>query len=235
MKPLVALGLLLAPALAFAEDTGTIKGTVLFEGEAPERAPQQRDVDPVCAKTPAASDAVIVTKGKLKDVLVRVKNGTAGTHATPTEPATLDQRGCTYVPHVIGVMTGQQLRIRNSDGTFHNVHGTIAGKNLWNKPQAPAAADLALDSSPHAGDVVEIECNVHPWMKAYAVVQDHPFFAVTDEAGAFAIAGLPSGTYTLEAWHPVLGSKTLTVKIGKGKLANVTARFSYKQSEPVRP
>jgi plastocyanin len=230
MRVVVLLGLLATAAHADVP-TGSIKGTVLFEGEPPDRPAQKRDADPVCAKTPQLADEVIVTKGKLRDVLVRVKNGTAGTHATPPEPVTLDQRGCTYAPHVLGVMAGQTLRVRNSDATFHNVHGQISGKNVWNKPHAPKDADLSLPTSMHADDVVEIRCDVHGWMHAYAVVQDHPFFAVTDDAGAFEIKGLPVGTYTLEAWHPKLGQKTLTVKIGRGKLGTVTARFSYKQTE----
>ena len=68
----------------------------------------------------------------------------------------------------------------------------------------------------------------HPWMHAYAVVQDHPFFAVTGDDGTFEIKGLAVGTYTLEAWHPTLGIRTLEIKIGKGARGNVSARFSYK-------
>jgi len=229
---LALIAVLALPHLARADEgPGTIKGTVLYEGEPPERPAQKRDRDPVCAKNPQLADDVIVTKGKLKDVLVRVKNGTAGTYPAPTEPATLDQQGCLYAPHVLGVRAGQKLRVHNGDGTFHNVHGTIAGKSAWNKPQAAKSADLSLDTSTQAGDVIEIACDVHPWMHAYAVVQDHPFFAVTDAAGTFEIKGLPAGTYTLEAWHPTFGMKTLTVKIGVGKLASVNARFSYKQTE----
>ncbi len=229
MRAVVLAALFCLPTLAHADNVGTIKGTVLFEGEPPDRPAQKRDVDPVCAKTPQLADDVIVTKGKLKDVLVRVKNGSFGKFPVPTEPVTLDQRGCLYAPHVLGVFAGQTLRVKNSDNTFHNVHGQISGKNLWNKPHAPKDADLSLETSMHADDIVEIRCDIHAWMHAYAVVQDHPYFAVTDDAGTFEITGLPIGTYTLEAWHPKLGMKTLTVKIGRAKLGTVTARFSYKQ------
>ena len=69
---------------------------------------------------------------------------------------------------------------------------------------------------------------VHPWMHAYAVVHDHPFFAVTGTDGVFSITGVPQGTYTLEAWHPTLGAKSMQVKIGVGAKGAITARFSYK-------
>ena len=224
---LILVALTSITSLAFAD--GSIKGTVIFEGEAPDRPKLTRDTDPVCAKTDRLSEDVIVTKGKLKDVLVRIKNGGGGKHTAPTTPAVIDQKDCMYSPRVLGVVAGQKLAIRNSDGTFHNVHATVDGKLLWNKPSPKGDPNISVDTTPKAGDVIDIVCDVHPWMHAYAAVQDHPFFAVTGENGAFEIKGLAPGTYTLEAWHPTLGSKSLTVKIGVGPKATVTARFSYKK------
>ena len=230
MKSLAILLVLSAIAHADAP-IGAISGTVIFEGEAPDRVKLVRDKDPFCKKTEKLSEDVVVAKGKLKDVLVRVKNGSAGKHAVPAAPVVLDQRECMYTPRVVGLVAGQKLVVRNSDGTFHNVHGTVNGKLLWNKPQAGGDPDLALDGAPNAGDVVDIACDVHAWMHAYAVVQDHPYFAVTGENGAFEIKGLAPGTYTLEAWHPSLGMKSLIVKIGTGPKATVNARFSYKPTD----
>ena len=223
-----ALLLLVLTSVASAENKGSIKGTVIFEGEAPDREKLTRDTDPVCAKTERLSEDVIVTKGKLKDVLVRIKNGTGGKTTAPSTPAVIDQKDCMYSPRVLGVVAGQKLALRNSDGTFHNVHATVDGKLLWNKPSPKGEAPVTVDAS-KAGDVIDIVCDVHPWMHAYAVVMDHPFFAVTGEDGAFEIKGLAPGTYTLEAWHPTLGLKTMTVKIGVGPKGAVTARFSYKK------
>ena len=219
-----------APVAHADAPVGTIKGTVLFEGEPPERATLDRKSDPYCVKQAdtATTDDVVVTKGKLAGVLVRIKNGSAGTHAAPTAPAVLDQKGCAYAPHVIGILAGQKIAVRNSDGTMHNVHGTLKGKDLLNKMQAAKAADLTVESSATADDIIELACGVHPWMHAYAVVQDHPYFAVTGTDGVFKLTGMAPGTYTLEAWHPTLGSKSMTVKVGTGPKATITARFSYK-------
>lgn len=203
---------------------------MLFEGEPPERATLDRKTDPYCTKQAdtATADDVVVTKGKLAGVLVRIKNGTGGTHTAPATPAVIDQKGCAYAPHVIGIVAGQKLAVRNSDGTMHNVHGTLKGKDLVNKMQAAKAADLTIESTAAADDVIELACGVHPWMHAYAVVQDHPYFSVTGTDGVFTITGLAPGDYTLEAWHPTLGVKSMPIKIGVGPKATISARFSYK-------
>jgi hypothetical protein len=125
-------------------------------------------------------------------------------------------------------MAGQKLAVRNSDNTFHNVRGTVGNKALWNSPQAPDAPDLAPDHVAATGEVIELHCDVHPWMHAYAVVADNPYFAVTGDDGTFELDGLPPGTYTIEAWHPVLGTRTMKVIIGTGARGKVNARLSYK-------
>jgi plastocyanin len=227
----IVLTFFAAAAPAHAQPTGSVKGTVIFEGEPPERLKLRRDTDPLCAKVERLSEDVVVSNGKLKDVLVRVKNGALLPKAAVPSPVVIDQRECMYAPRVVGVIAGQKIAVRNSDPAFHNVHGAIAGKLLWNKPASPKDPDLVLETSARGGDVIDVTCDVHPWMHAYAVVQDHGAFAVTDEHGAFEIKGLPPGSYTLEAWHPVLGTHTLDVKIGGGAKAAVTARIAYKRSE----
>jgi hypothetical protein len=214
-------------SIASTAHAGSITGTVLFEGEPPTQETLARDSDPKCSKN-KTDEAVVVTKGKVRDVVVRIKNGTAGKHTAPATAAFIDQQDCMYTPRVVGVIAGQKLQVRNSDGTFHNVWGQVANKDVFNKPQAPKAADLTLDATAKPDDVIELKCGVHGWMHAYVAVHDHPYFAVTTADGKFEIKGLPIGTYTLEAWHPVLGAKSMKVVIGKGKRGDVTARFSYK-------
>lgn len=224
----VVLPLLVSPWFVMVASAGSIKGTVLFEGEPPDQPVLKRNTDPKCSQD-RRDEAIIVDKGKLRDVLVRIQNGTTGSHPVPEAAVVIDQQDCMYTPRVVGIVAGQKLSVKNSDNTFHNVHGVLVGKDLFNKPMTAKAGAISLDpSAAKAGDVVGLQCDVHSWMKAYVVVNDSPYFAVTAADGTFEIKDLPVGEYTLEAWHPTLGTRSLKVSIGKGKRGDVTARFSYK-------
>jgi plastocyanin len=211
-----------APAGAM---TGAITGTVVFQGDAPERAPERRDTDPVCAKIPGMTDDVVVTN--VRDVVVRLKGAALPAAPAPTAPVVITQHGCSYSPHVVAAVAGQKVAIRNGDPTFHNVRAVASGKPLFNLPHPAEAPELLRDTGA-AGEVMELRCDVHPWMHAYVVVHDHAHFAVTGEDGTFTLPGLPPGTYTVEAWHPVLGTREVKVKVGAGKHASATATLAYR-------
>ena len=119
--------------------TGVITGVVTYKGTAPARAQLQRGADPFCAKTKMRSEKIVVTGGKLRDVHVRIKSGTAGKHKAPSKAAMIVQTQCMYRPRVVGLMTGQALSISNGDPTYHNVHGRRAGAYWFNLSQ-PAKA-----------------------------------------------------------------------------------------------
>jgi plastocyanin len=214
-------------APAAAAPAGEITGTVVFQGDAPDRAPERRDTDPVCAKIPGMTEDVVVTKGRIRDVVVRLKGAALPAAPAPTAPVVISQHGCSYSPHVVAAVAGQKLAIRNGDPTFHNVRAVASGKPLFNLPHPAEAPELLRDTGA-AGDVVELRCDVHPWMHAYVVVHDHAHFAVTGEDGTFTLPGLPPGTYTVEAWHPVLGTREVKVKVGAGKHASATATLAYR-------
>jgi plastocyanin len=203
---------------------GSITGTINFTGEAPAPKPISMDADAACASNnpnPQTED-VVVKDGKLANVFVYIKDGkvTEGQKSIaslafdiPATEVVLDQRGCHYIPHVIGIMAGQKLKVTNSDPTAHNVHPSPKSNKEWNQSQ-PAGAQPIIQSFSRAEVVVPVKCNQHPWMKANIGVLKHPLYAVSGENGAFEIKGVPPGTYTLATWHEKYGEKTQSITVG---------------------
>ena len=216
---------------------GSITGAVNFTGEAPAPKPISMDADAACAQSnpnPQTED-VVVKDGKLANVLVYIKDGktTDGKNITsfafevPATEVVLDQKGCRYIPHVLGMMAGQKLKVLNSDPTAHNVHPSPKSNKEWNQSQ-PAGAQPIIQTFTRAEVVVPVKCNQHPWMKANIGVMKHPLYAVSGENGAFEIKGVPPGTYTVATWHERYGEKTQSVTIGAKEIK--TQDFAFDAS-----
>ncbi len=217
-----------ASAVAPAPGSAAIRGTIRFEGTAPQPQKVQMAADPVCAQQhaqPMVTEAVVVNQnGTLKNAVVYVKQGLSGSFPAPAAPVILDQRGCWYAPHVFGIQVQQPLEIVNSDATLHNVNA----KPLVNQPFNLAQPMQGMKATkkftkPEVG--VKFKCNVHPWMSAYAVVVEHPFFSVSGDDGAFSLPGLPAGTYVIEAWHEQYGAQTQQVSVADGETTPVEFTF----------
>lgn len=219
-----------APAAAIDPATvGEVTGSVSFDGQAPAKVRIHMDAVPACTETnkqPVFTEDVVVNDNKtLGNVFVYVKDGLGNrTFPAPAEPVALDQKGCWYHPHVLGIMAGQKLDIKNSDPTNHNIHPMPAQNREWNQSMPPGAADLMQDfARPEV--MIPVKCNVHPWMKAYIGVMSNPFFAVSDDKGAFTLKGLPPGDYTIEAWQEKYGTQDQKVTIGPKESKSVTFNF----------
>jgi plastocyanin len=180
--------------------------------------------------TPQFQETYMVgSDGKsLANVFVYVKDGLGNyMFDTPTEPAQIDQQACRYHPHVFGMMVGQTLEILNSDPTLHNIHALPKGNQEFNTGQ-PIQGMKTTHVFTKPEVMVPFKCDVHGWMNAYVGVLPHPFFAVSAADGTYTIKGLPPGTYTIEAWHEKLGTKTQSVTIGASE--SKTADFSFAAS-----
>lgn len=219
---------------------GSIAGTISFTGAAPAPKGISMDADPVCASASpdAHAEDIVINGDKLANVLVYIKEGKVGdkgfntySFAPPATPATLDQHGCHYVPHVLALQVNQPFNVVNSDPTSHNVNVDAKQNEKFNQGQPPGAAPITKQFK-RAETVIPVKCNQHPWMRAYVGVLQHPFFAVTDKDGKFEIKGVPAGTYTLVAWHEKYPQGlTQSVTIGSG--ASATADFSFSAQQLV--
>jgi hypothetical protein len=208
-----------APAATPAREGGAVSGTITFGGQ--EVSGEEVDLSPdaYCVEHHSGGPYVIgeVKSGPLKDVFVQLDGVPDEKYEAPDSPVVLDQIRCSYEPHVFGVMKKQDIEIRNSDETLHNIHPTPESNKEFNLAM-PNKGDVRSKSFRKAEDAIPFKCDVHPWMNAYCFVMDHPYFAVTDENGAFAIdtTGLPDGEYKVKVWHEVLGEKDGTVTVAEG-------------------
>jgi len=202
----------------------TINGTVKFDGTAPKSAKIDMSQDPGCKGTNTA-EAVVVDNGDLANVFVYVKDG-LGNRAfdAPKDPVVLDQKGCQYHPHVLGVMAGQTVQIKNDDPTTHNIHPTPKDNREWNESQPPSSPALEKNFA-REEIMLPVKCNQHPWMKMYVNVVKSPFFAVTDKSGKYEIKGLPPGDYTIAFVHEKFGEQDQKVTVAPKETKTVDQSF----------
>ncbi len=202
----------------------TISGTVKFDGTAPKASKIDMSQDPGCKGTNEAEN-IVVTNGDLANVFVYVKDGLGNrTFDVPKDSIVLDQKGCQYHPHVLGVMAGQTIDIKNDDPTTHNIHPTPKDNREWNESQPPSSP--AIDKSFAREEIMlPVKCNQHPWMKMYINVVKSPFYAVTDKEGKYTIKGLPPGDYTIAFVQEKLGEQDQKVTVAAKESKTVDQSF----------
>jgi plastocyanin len=212
-----------------ASTAATITGQVVFDGTPPKNPVINMASDPACGAgntAPVTSESVLVDNGGLQNVFVYIKDGLGNKYLfdTPVEPVKLDQKGCHYAPHVVGLRTTQPLEVINSDNTLHNVHGMPETNREFNQGQPVAGMKNTVTfTTPEV--LIPFKCDVHSWMHAYIGVVDHPYFAVSGTGGKFALRTIPPGTYTIEAVHEKLGHQTQSVTLGEKDAKEITFTF----------
>src|SRR5882672_7643960 len=217
--------------MAAQTNTGTIKGRIVLSGNPPGNPVIRMGRDPMCAKVNAGKqviqETVLTRNGGLANVFVRLQGNFPQT-PVPTQPVTIDQRGCIYAPRVVGMRVGQTLQIRNDDDLMHNVHSLSARGNSFNvsEPKAGMVQQFRLDDEEV---MLQVKCDIHSWMTAYVGVVSHPYFAVSSTAGTFEIDNVPPGNRTVHAWHERYGPLTRTIRVQAG--STTTVDFEYTGAE----
>jgi plastocyanin len=202
----------------------TVSGQAKMGGAAPKSAKIDMSQDPAC-KGANESENVVVDNGELANVFVYIKDGLGNrTFDVPKDPVVLDQSGCKYHPHVLGVMAGQTVEIKNDDQTTHNIHPTPKDNREWNESQPPSSAPLEKNFA-REEIMLPVKCNQHPWMKMYINVVKNPFYAVTDKSGKYEIKGLPPGDYTIAFVHEKLGEEDQKITVAPKDSKTVDQTF----------
>lgn len=223
------------------EPGGTVTGLVKFSGDKPEVQPINGILGNAFCKGQCANgeapkeEKYVFGKGgdTLQNVLVYVSKGLEGkSFPAPKTPVVLDQVGCLYTPHVVGVMVGQTLEIRNSDATLHNVM-TMPRKNKAFNEGMPVKGGKLEKVFDEPEMKVDLRCFMHPWMIGWVHVLPHPFYAITQDDGSFTIKGLPAGDYEVSVLHetsrlqPLANAIKITVKAGEASKVD----FTYKKED----
>lgn len=194
-------------------DGGGLSGVVKFAGTppAPEKFEVTKDVE-ACGKEKMKGDLDVGAGGGIANVAVVVKASKGKALEIPTTPITFDQKGCEYHPHVLAFPAGSTIQVLNPDGVLHNVH--VMGKANPEANRAMPKFQKKVDWKVEKAEwPIAVKCDAHPWMHAYWMSMDQPYYAVTDANGAFKITDLPPGDYEVEVWHATLGKKTEKVTI----------------------
>ena len=236
MLALAAFALLLAQADAGARATpppppgatgpgaGKVSGKVTLSGLPPKLAPLPvtRDIK-TCGSSKPDESLEVGQGGGVKNAVLWIVDGPKPAK-TDEVKVTLDQKQCEFTPHVLALPAGATLSIANGDKLFHNVHARDGDRTVFN--YAMPVPNYLIPRALKDPGLLRVTCDVHPWMRAWVDVLPTSAFAVTDDAGAFAIAGVPPGKYTLRLWHERLGEKDQQVQITAGGTSTVDVQLT---------
>ena len=209
--------------------TGTITGTVGFDGPVPAMAMLPLGGEPICSaqhQGPVLAGDALVHDGRVENAFVYIKEG-LGTRVftVPGAAITIDQKGCLYRPRVAGAQLGQPITFVNSDALLHNVHGSPAASSPWNFGMGVQGSRRTITvEKPEV--MIQLRCDVHPWMRAYLGVVDHPYFAVTGPDGRFTFPNVPAGTYTLATWHERFGAQEAKTTVTAKETQDVSFHYA---------
>lgn len=233
MNKFFAVAAVLAMASTFAGE-GSLSGSVKYDGEAPKPKVLNIAADKAagCKHGEQADESLVVdpaTKG-IKWAVIRIMDVKP---ATPVEPKTveIDQKGCFFTPRVSIVAPGSDIDVLNPDKIAHNVHTIpLDGTNVpINRMMVAADPKLTVKGKKHnvEPELVQLQCDIHPWMKGFIVIHDPRFAAVTGADGKFDIKGVPPGKYKVFINHD-LGEQEKEIEIKDGAATALDVTFKQK-------
>jgi plastocyanin len=194
---------------------GAIKGHVRFAG--PPRPPKMVPITTdqyVCGKEKDAEDLIVAPENKgIRNAVVWLTSPPPGAKPVAQASVAIDQKQCNFSPRVVVVPVGGTVEFLNSDRLLHNIHSQSQANQSFNRTQPRGRAIPITFTKP---EIIKIDCDLHSWMRAWVVVAEHSFYAITGANGEFALGSVPAGTYNLSIWQETLGTVTKDVRVGEG-------------------
>jgi hypothetical protein len=189
---------------------GTLKGKFVYDGTPPESKPLNVAKEPMCMKNPPMDEKLTVAKdGGIRDIIVFVRSKDVKVNPDVAKAAkgdvVLDNKDCKFVPHVLPMTIGQTLVIKNSDPFAHNSNVTDVG-GAGTNPQIQPMAQATYKYQRAKLVPQPVACNIHPWMTAYVLPRDNPYFGVSKADGTFEIKDLPVGKLEFQVWQEKAGT-----------------------------
>jgi len=190
---------------------GVIRGVVVFTGAMEQKKLPVTIDQYICGKEKQAEDLLVGAQRGVRNAVVWLQTPPPGAN-WPNAPvkAEMDQKACSFVPRVVLVPVGGTVEFLNSDRLLHNLHSASKDNPTFNRTQPRGRAIPIAFAKP---EIVRVDCDLHSWMRAWVVVADHPFYALTGEAGEFELPSVPPGKYTLQIWQEKLGIATREVTV----------------------
>ena len=208
-----------SPSHVGAQSAATIIGEVKLVGEAPTPKMLKVSKDTEACGQEKPSEELVVGPNKGVKWAVASLLDAKGGNSDASKKMVVDQNGCAFKPHVTLVPAGGPVDILNNDGILHNFHTFSTANPSINKAQ-PKFKKVMTEKFDKP-EIVQIKCDAHSWMSGWIVVTDHPYHAVTDDAGTFKLEGVPPGKHTVQVWHESLGKQVKEIEVKAGETVKV--------------
>jgi plastocyanin len=224
---MIGLLCLTLPGMALG---GMITGEVKLTGDipSPKMLEVKKDQD-VCGKGPIPSDELVVSKATrgVQNAVVSIKDIKTDKKAQAPGKIALTQKKCIFSPHVLMIPANTEFEILNNDPLTHNIH-TFGIENATINRGQPKTVPV-IKHKFEFPERIKVQCDIHSWMKAWFIVVDNPYTAVSGTDGNFKIADVPPGTYKLTVWHEALGTQTKDVTVKGDEEVKVVFELAAKK------
>lgn len=206
---------------------GKVTGTVQFTGTPPGDTLIQIPADQNGCGKPLVVNLLSRTNGNVAGAVVWLTDVRRG------EPLPLNRRfqltndDCAWDPQIQIAVTGGALNVVNYDPLAESAFATevSSGDTVALAPFTDDGQVIPYDKVLRTPHVLEFSVESRPMSRAWVVVLDQPYFAITDSKGSFGIDGVPAGVHRIRAWHPMLGTADGTVTVTPNGTATVDLQF----------